>query len=423
MKNCRKIVLATYGTRGDIQPLLALALALGRKGHKVLLAAPPEHAAWIESHGCSFRSLGSDFRKVINRFPHMHTLRPLIFSLGFFRHELRKQLSQLPVIIEGADLVLGASLSFGLRTAAELMRIPCGFIAMTPQILPSAYHPFIAVKAQKMPPCLNRLSWGIARLADKFNLTAVINKERRDLNLSPVKDVISHVLGNHVMIASDPVLADIPPDIRLDCTQTGYLHLEPRQVVHDELEKFFASGPAPLYFGFGSMSTRDEEALVSLILKCLQATGQRGILTGFEFDKSEIAAPEGSIFVEEVPHALLFERLAAVVHHGGAGTTAAAARAGVPQIIVPHILDQYYWAEKIYRGGLGPKPIRRSHLTAGRLAKAINECVSHRYFYRRAKAAAEIIETQDSQRLAVNCIEKTFFSDLSSHQGTTPENS
>ena len=146
-----------------------------------------------------------------------------------------------------------------------------------------------------------------------------------------------------------------------------------------------------------------------MIQASLRLTGQRGILSGFRFDETCFADSENCIFVDEVPHPLLFTRLAAIVHHGGSGTTATAAQAGVPQIIVPHILDQYYWAEKVFRCGLGPKPIRRSRLTALRLSNAINQCVSGPGYYDRTAAIAEEIKKQDSLGLAVDYIEKTYF--------------
>ena len=409
MVDRKKIIIATYGTRGDIQPLLALALMLGQKGHKAILTGPPEHASWVKDRGCTFRPLGSDFSQVINRYPNVHTLRPLIGFLNFFRYELRKQLSQLPEIINGANLVLGASLCFGLRSAAELLNIPYGFIAMAPQLLPSAHHPFIFTKAQNMPLYFNRLSWIIASWIDQVNLLILINKERRKLGLVPIKDVIRHVLGNHVMVASDPVLAEIPPDVEIDCSQTGYMHLPPNQRVPDELEKFLASGPTPIYFGFGSMSTRNQEALVSLIQKCLDSENWRGILGGFRFDKNRITLSKGSIYIHDIPHALVFPRVAAVVHHGGSGTTATAALAGVPQIIVPHILDQHFWGEKVFRGGLGPKPIRRSWLTERRLTSAIRETLSKDSFQSRAKVVAARIKARDSLSRALEFIETTFF--------------
>ncbi|MGB5748540.1 MAG: nucleotide disphospho-sugar-binding domain-containing protein, partial [Desulfobacterales bacterium] len=405
----KKIVLATCGTRGDIQPLIALARALTCRGHETLIAAPPEHEAWVEDCGCAFHGLGSNFTKMLRRYPQVHTLKPVMGWLGFLRLEIQKQLSQLPGIIDGADLVLGASLCLGLHSAAESMNIPYGFVAMAPQILPSAHHPFVALKLQNMPQWLNRLSWEVARVLDRMNFTAVINRERRRLKLAPVKDILRHVIGNHVIVASDPVIAAVPADVELDFVQTGYLHLKTDQTLSGPVEAFLAAGPAPVYFGFGSMSTREQEALVELIQASLRLTGQRGILTGFRFDETGFVDPKGCIFVDEVSHPSLFPSLAAVVHHGGSGTTATAARAGVPQIIVPHILDQYYWGERVYRCGLGPKPIRRYRLTAERLANAINKAVSGQSYYDRVSGVAEEIKKQDSQRLAVEYLEKTYF--------------
>ena len=139
-----KIVIATCGTRGDIQPLIALALALARRGHAAVIAAPPEHGRWIEDCGCPFEALGSDFTAMLSTYPQVHTLKPMMAFIGILRREIRKQLSQLPGIIAGADLVLGASLCCGLHSVAEFKGISYGYIAMAPQILPSSHHPFVA---------------------------------------------------------------------------------------------------------------------------------------------------------------------------------------------------------------------------------------------------------------------------------------
>lgn len=119
-----KIVIASCGTRGDIQPLMALARALNHRGHATLIAAPPEHAAWVENCGCAFQALGSDFTQMLRGYPQVHTLKPITGFWGFLRREICKQLSRLPGIIEGADLVLGASLCMGLPSAAELRGTP-----------------------------------------------------------------------------------------------------------------------------------------------------------------------------------------------------------------------------------------------------------------------------------------------------------
>ena len=405
-----KVVIATCGTRGDVQPLIALARALNGRGHQTRLAAPPEHEAWVKSCGCAFQALGSDFSAMLRDYTQVHTLKPLIGFLGFMRREIRKQLSQLPGIIEGADLVLGASLCLGLHTVAESRGIPYGFVATAPQILPSDHHPFVAVPFQNLPSWLNRFSWEIARLLDRLNFTALLNKERRHLNLAPVKDSLRYHLGRHVLVASDPAIAEVPSDVILDCCQTGYLHLEMDRALSPKVESFLAEGSPPVYFGFGSMSTRRQEDLVVLIQTSLEITGLRGIITGFRFDGTGFRDSKKWIFIREVPHRALFLRVAAVVHHGGAGTTAAAALAGAPQVIVPHILDPFYWGESVYRCGLGPPPVWRSRLTGERLAVAIIKCVAQKNHYDRAASVAEEIKQMDSRQLAVDYIESTFIS-------------
>jgi len=202
----------------------------------------------------------------------------------------------------------------------------------------------------------------------------------------------------------------VPSDVKQDYTQIGYYHLRQTGELNADIERFLTSGHPPIYVGFGSMPNK--EAIVPLILEAARSVGQRVILSHVSAEENCLPALEDCYFVKDAPHLLLFPRLAAVVHHGGAGTTATAALAGVPQIIVPHILDQYYWANRIHRSGLGPKPVWRSHLTAKRLAAAIRECVSNETMQWRTKEAAEIIQRQDSLGQTVRLIESEFLSKM-----------
>ena len=403
-----KIVLATCGTRGDVQPMLALALALKDAGHEVLLAAPPENAAWVEQYDCPFHALGNNVETVLESCPNAHTLRPAITFVRFVRRELKAQFIQLPSIIKGADLVLGASLTSGLRSVAESLDIPYGFIALTPQLLPSSYHPFLSAKKHDMPRWVNRLSWTVARGIDNFNLKVLINRERRSLGLSPIHDAWCHILGDHVIVASDPSLGRIPPDVKQGWTQTGYFYLKPKEMLDSKIKTFLAAGPPPLYVGFGSMPNQDQKALTPLVLDAVRSGGHRAIISHPWTNGGHPTNEKDYCFIPNSPHDLLFPYLAAVVHHGGAGTTATAAKAGVPQIIVPHMLDQFYWGNKVHNAGLGPKPVWRSRLSRRRLAKAIEECLSDASMRHRAKNIAEVIQTGDSLGQAVGLIESAF---------------
>jgi len=397
-----KVVLATFGSRGDVQPMLALALALKSKGHDVLLAAPPEKAAWAKQLGCPFHPLGSDVTAFIDDMENAHSLRSAIGFVSFLRNELNAQFGLLPKIMAGADLVISSSLTFALSTLAESMGIAYRYIAFTPQLLPSGDHPFPTFKHQRFPKWVNRMTWRFAVILDQFNLTRLINNHRQQLGLKLIQDAWRHILGQHVIVASDSVISKIPANIDdKTFTQTGYMHLNQPDQHIAQLDTFLEAGSPPLYAGFGSMPVRDQIRNVSVIVEAVRLSGQRAVIGKFWDQPSEFSNSDDIFFITKYPHLKLFPQMAAVIHHGGAGTTASAAISGVPQIIVPHILDQYYWANQIYQSKLGPKPVWRSQLTSKKLAAAIRECLSNRQIRKRAKEASAAIREKNGLEITV----------------------
>ena len=404
-----KIVLVTYGSRGDVQPVLALALALQSAGHSVLLAGPPENANWAKGYGCPFAPLGNSVEAFLDSHLNAHGIKATLSFNLFLRREVINQFSELPDLIRHADLVLGASLVLGLPTVAECLNIPYRFIAFAPQVLPSSEHPYPLVRHQGLPPMLNRFSWDLVRVLDRLNFQRLINQRRREFGLKPTRDVWKDLIGDHVIVASDPVLAKVPADVHRPCTQTGYFHLEQQGEISAEVEAFLSNGPPPLYFGFGSMPRQDQSALRPLLLEAARSANQRVIISQLREDPARLTGPTDFCFANNLPHHLLFPRTAVVIHHGGAGTTATTARAGVPQIIVPHILDQFYWADRIHFLGLGPEPIWRPKLTGEKLKAAILEVVTNARFQQRAREIALILQKQDSLENAVRLIESESF--------------
>lgn len=402
------IILATYGSRGDVQPCLAFALALKNAGHAILVAGPPEQAEWINSYGCPFRPFGSNLDAWLKDHPISQSLRGAIEFVRFLRTECRNQLTQLQPIINESDLVLVFSVVGGAPTVAESLGVPYGYVALFPPILPSSQYPSVFFKNYSLPGWINRLSWWFTKKIFNFVLKGTINKERRRLGLTPISDVWRHLLGNRVIVASDPILGPVPDDVEIDYKQVGYFHLRQLTELTKEIEEFLTQGPRPLYVGFGSMPEQARET-TNLVLEAVRETGQRVILSSGWAQRGNTEAGENCLVVGDVSHPILFPRVAAVVHHGGAGTTATAARAGVPQIIVPHLADQFYWARQIPNLGIGPVSISRSRLTSGRLAAAINEAVSSETMRRRAKEIGEILQKQDSLTQAVKTLETGFF--------------
>jgi UDP:flavonoid glycosyltransferase YjiC (YdhE family) len=400
-----KIVLATYGSRGDVQPMLALSLALKSKGHEVLLAAPPEKSDWAGQLGCPFAPLGSDVTAFIDGMKNAHTLAAAFRFVSFLRHEIDSQFDRLPEMMAGADLAIGSSLVFAMATLAESMGIAHRYIAFAPQLLPSGYHPFPAFKHQRLPRCCNRMTWLIAALLDKFNITRLINHKRRQLGLKPIPDAWRNVMGQQVIVASDRAISKVPPDVVDPAyTQTGYMHLRQPDQILPELENFLAAGPPPVYAGFGSMPKKDQIRTLSKVVEAARLSGQRAVIGKFWEAPSGFSNSDDIFFIKKYPHLKLFPRMAAVIHHGGAGTTASSAFSGVPQIIVPHILDQYYWGQQVYRARLGPKPIWRSGLSSQKLAAAIGDCLSNQNMRTSAKEAAREIRQNDGLENTVRAI-------------------
>ena len=208
-------------------------------------------------------------------------------------------------------------------------------------------------------------------------------------------------------MASDREISQVPPDIVEHAViQTGYMHLKQPDQHLPELDAFLSAGPPPVYAGFGSMPIKDQVRTVSIILEAVRLSGQRVIIGKFWQEPSELSNMKNIFFMTKYPHLKLFPHMAAVIHHGGAGTTATAAISGVPQIIVPHLLDQYYWGHQIHQSNLGPAPIWRSRLTSKKLAVAIHECLSNKRILQKAKETANSIKQQDSLEFSVDAIQK-----------------
>jgi len=404
-----KIVLCTYGSRGDVQPLLALALALREAGHQTLLVGPPDFTSWAEGRGCPFRPVGTPLQSFLITQPEAHTVRAALAFARFLRGELKVQLARFPEIIQGADLVLGASLVMGLPTATEIVKVPYAFIAFCPGILPSSRHPFPIIREHFLPAWVNRLTWAATDRIDLFGLKSKLNGYRRRRGLKPVPNFWDHVLGRKVIVAADRVMAPVPEDVKPSCFQAGHFHLNQPGELPLEVEDFLAAGPAPVYVGFGSMPSAEPEALTELVIKAVRSAGHRIILSrGWAGLGSRLVDSDGLV-VGDTPHHLLFPRTAAVVHHGGAGTTATAVRAGIPQIIIPQIMDQYYWGRRVWKNGLGPQPIWRSRLTAAKLTAAVDRSVWDEAMRVRTREWAEVLaEENDGVEAAVRYIESGF---------------
>ena len=401
-----KIVLATSGSRGDVQPMVALTLGLRKKGHEVLLVGPPERMEWAKELGCPYQGLGCDVTEFLDSIDNPISIPSAVKFVNYVRNEIRTQFQMLPDIIKGADLVVGSSLMFALSSIAEALNIQYLYVVFTPQLFPSSFHPFPAVKTQTLPGWCNRLTWQLAFWFDRFNTQRLVNRYRKQFKLRPLSHLWRHVLGHNPIAACDCQIAEIPPDVTPRPIQTGYMHLHMPKPDYPELEDFLNSDSPPIYAGFGSMPPKDQARHVPLFIKAARQLGKRIIISKMWSNPMDISYSKDVFFIRNYPHEYLFPRTAAIIHHGGAGTTATATRSGRPQIIVPHILDQYYHGYKIFMSGLGAKPVRRSRISLKTITQALTFCLSNPDIQMRAEAVARSIQAEQSLEKTIQIIEQ-----------------
>jgi vancomycin aglycone glucosyltransferase len=370
-----RILLSSIGSRGDVQPLLALALELQALGHTPRLCVAPNFKDWIESYGLECVPIGPDLKQLTGGTVTGKLVLPAPDQLQKMAEEsVREQFRVIAAAARGCDLLVAAgALQVAARSIAEQHKIPYVFAAYCPAILPSPKYPPPKTgghHSYALPEEVNQQLWKEYESEfDRFG--TVLNEQREQLGLEPIPSVMPHMFTPSPWLAADPVLAPVSPSVGLKVIQTG-AWLSPDQAdLPDELEDFLAAGPPPIYLGFGSM--RASEQTARMLIEAARAVGLRSLLSQGWANLTPGDAGSDCLSIGDVNHARLFPRLAAVLHHGGAGTTTAAARAGRPQVIIPHNYDQFYWALRVQQLGVGVAGPTRADLSVDGLVQALLE--------------------------------------------------
>lgn len=395
-----RIVLAAEGTRGDLQPMIELGARAADAGHDVVLCGTSDFAAHATSRGVRFVSCGDSFRDflaahaaVIDR----HPARALVEGIRYLRQHFETRLAVLLDLAQGANLVVGAGAEMAASTAAEATGAAYRYVVYCPAMFPSREHGPIFTPWQGLPGWVNRALWPLVIRPLTWSLRSVLGPARRRLGLDPRADMISLLLGSRPLLAVDPSLARAPADVLFPVDQVASLHPLDGEPLPAKLASFLESGPPPVYLGFGSMPDPNPAGTTRTLVDAVVRVGCRAVIGAGWAELGDGPLPEGVIAIEAVSHATLFPRCAAVVHHGGAGTTTTAGRSGVPQLVVPHIADQFYWARRVTQLGVSVPAMTRRRLDAADLAAALetildNEIVSERArelgVHLRAEAAA-----------------------------------
>lgn len=408
------ITIFVYGTWGDIRPHVVLGMALQAAGHEVQVAASPSYEEWVRARNLGFYPLTTDVNTFAKENASIMDANP-IQQIQIARKVLNPIFTQMGLeVLEAtreSDVLM--TVEFCVALLFDVLRVnhlktilinpaplnPTGEFA---SVLPPApgWFPF--------PGWYNRLSYRFKERVQWMVLAGARNElatKHLGLPKSKFKDFQATLAATPALTTVSKHVVQRPADWDEHFQVTGYLfdddpEWSPPQALHD----FLAAGDAPVYIGFGSMPDSKPEATTRLLIDAVQQSGKRAvILTGWARLGAD-DVPENIHILNYAPHGWLFPQMAAVVHHGGAGTTAAGFRAGVPTIIVPHNGDQPYWGRMVKQLGVGTESIPRGKLIAEKLAAAIREATSNRVIQDRAAELGKKIAVEDGVGEAVKVL-------------------
>lgn len=375
--------------------MTVLALQLQREGQDVTFLGPPTFRSFVEGKGLRFVALPYDIEsnvKALGGAAMSSVLDKLRAAPKIFVETSKAQLEMLPELAKQTDFILVGGIHGGVPTAAEYARVPWRWVLYTSVLFPSSSHPPLLSSVGRAPRVVNWLLWRLTRWLTNLLFRGPINRRRATLQLPPVQDAGLHLLCKNPILAMEPELAPVPPEWP-DADIIGYLDPGDGDPLPADLEAFIERGPAPVYIGFGSMPDAHPQETTALFVEATRRAGVRAVISrGWANFGGEL--PDHCFAVGPVSHPRLFARMAAVVHHGGAGTTAAAARAGKPQLIVPHIADQFFFGEQVLELGVGVAPVRRSRLRVSVLAERLSQLVNDETMRERAAELGEKIRAR-----------------------------
>ncbi|MBK7133671.1 MAG: glycosyltransferase [Bacteroidales bacterium] len=285
-----KISIVINGTRGDVQPMLVLAIGLKKNGHEVILFAPPENEEIANKYNCPFVAFGPNYKEKFKQNAQMKGGATSAPSPKEMKTETDNQIKKLPKMVQGSDLVLGVGFVLGVHTVADLLKIPYRFVIFYPMLLGTS----------KKDPFFNRLLFGLGRSMTNLVMKSFINKSRNDMGLPPIKDVWEHWMGEHVIAACDKELNTVRDGVSFNFTQTGYMLFIAQDGLPEYVDNFLKSGKPPIYIGFGSNPVDRPEKYNLIFNQVSKETNQRLIVSKGWANLQENNSTD-ILYVDEIP--------------------------------------------------------------------------------------------------------------------------
>jgi sterol 3beta-glucosyltransferase len=408
-----KVTILTIGSRGDVQPFVALGVGLRDAGHEVTLAAGGGFEDFVSGRGLCFAALDVDLLERMQSPEGKAALsgRNFLGTLKETASMYRRVLDQEWEASSGAEAVIYHPKALGGYHIAEALNVPAFLAHPIPMFSPTRAFPNPVLPVADLGGPLNRLSYGAFLRLSTAPFHHTINRWREETLGLPPRSFLASELelrGEpvHKLISCSPHVVPPPADWDESTIMTGYWFLDSARDWQPPtyLADFLEGGPPPVYVGFGSLGGWTSDEVVGAALSALSRAGKRGVLaTGGGRVPSDV--PDDVCAIESAPHEWLFPRIAAVVHHGGAGTTAEGLRAGKPSVICPTTMnDQLFWGRRVSELGVGPEPIPQKKLTAETLVPAIRVATEDDRVRERAAAMGEKIRAERGVARAVGVI-------------------
>lgn len=410
------ISIISSGSRGDVQPYIALAVGLKGEGHEVRMLAPSDFQALMEQHALDFYDLGGDVQRVARMLQgelERGNMLRIMREMGQAAQEFVAEATERSLdYLSGTDLILaglgGLNIGLGISEARGIPFLPALLYPFTPT---TEFPSVLTATFRGLPGWLNKATFSLAQQMMWQPLRAADNKARREiLDLEPLPFSgpfpLLHKRDLPILYGYSKHVIPVPKDWSRDAIVTGYWFLEPSKDWQppDDLVAFLDAGSPPVYIGFGSMGNLKPEEITKLVLGALEKSGQRGVIYEGWGGLEASDLPETVYLTGSIPHRWLFPRMKAVVHHGGVGTTAAGLSSGVPSIITPYFGDQPFWGCRVEQLGVGPQPISRRRLSRENLARAIEVASTDKMMRSAASELGERIRSENGVARAVDII-------------------
>lgn len=413
----KRVAIATIGTLGDVLPYISLGLALKARGYDVVLGASSDFEALIGEHGLEFHCLGTSIQEFLSQplfenvmSQNMLVNLPALLAQGQELVDMAARRSW--GMAQGADaIIINLNTSFGIDIA-EALDIPAIMTALQP-LNDTKEFPFCTYSGPDLGPVFNRLSYTAASVQQAY-YDLPRNRLRRELmGLSPrekggfFKDTKGKNLTTIYAYSSH--VSPRPRDWPRTAIVTGYWRCPDRTgwKPSKEFKSFLNDGPKPIYIGYGSMPFGAEHN-TDVLRTAVEQWGGRAIVSsgwgGINADK----LPSNIFAIDKAPHDRLFELVAGVVHHGGAGTTSAGLHAGRPTFIVPQTYDQPFWGQRVHELECGPTPVPLRKLTPDILADALKELENNQKYFENAKQLGQKLKEEDGAARATKHVERVI---------------